>query len=131
MREVYLRAAAAWLAIVPCAILNGVLREGVLRPLLGSSIALPVSGILLMGFILLAALLFVPRLGNPGNPPPGWKVGLLWMTLTLLFETGMGVLQGASPAKLLSNYDPSGGNLWVFVVLFTGCAPQLALRLRS
>ena len=62
--KVLLKSAAVWLAIVPCAILNGALREGVLRPMLGESVALPVSGLLLMGIILLLSWLFIPRLGG-------------------------------------------------------------------
>lgn len=130
-RHVFLKAAAIWLTIVPCAILNGMLREELLRPLLGNPAALSISGILMIGLILLVALLFVPRLGSPGNPPPVWKIGLLWMVLTLLFETGIGVLQGASLSMILANYNPSDGNLRIFVVLFTVYAPQLAMRLRS
>lgn len=128
--KVLLKSAAVWLAIVPCAILNGALREGVLRPMLGESVALPVSGLLLMGIILLLSWLFIPRLGTQGHPIPAWRIGLLWFVLTVAFETGAGIAQGADLSALLHNYDMSHGNLWPLVVLFTGCAPRLALWLR-
>lgn len=128
--KVLLKSAAVWLTIVPCAILNSALREGVLRPILGETAALTVSGLLLMGIILLLSGVFIPRLDTPDHPIPVWRIGLLWVALTVVFETGLGIAQGADLSTLLRNYDMSRGNLWPLVVLFTGCAPRLALWLR-
>lgn len=128
--KVLLKSAAVWLAIVPCAILNGALREGVLCPILGETVARTVSGLLLMGIILLLSVLFIPRLHTQGDPVPVWRIGLLWVALTVAFETGLGTAQGADLSALLRNYDMSHGNLWPLVILFTGCAPRLALWLR-
>lgn len=126
-----LQSVLIWLAIVPCAILNGILREEVLRPIAGESVALFVSGLLLMGMILLLSWLFLPRLDKPGHPLPAWRIGGLWMVLTIAFECGMGLSQGADINEILRNYDMSGGNLWPLIVLFTGCAPRLVLWLRQ
>ncbi len=130
-REILWKSLLIWAAIIPLAILNGIVREAFLRPWLGPSPALLTSGILLSGLIFLMAWLFIPRLQRPGKTIPTGKIGSAWLLLTVAFETGMGLAQGASASEPLANYNPQGGNLWLFVVLFTGCAPHLACRIRG
>jgi len=53
-----------WLLIVPLAILNGALREGIIEPMIGSKYANPISGIILCILIFIVSFLFIPRLGK-------------------------------------------------------------------
>ena len=123
------KAMLIWLGIVPLAILNGILREALLGSLLGNA-ALPLSGVLLCGLILLWSLWRIPRLGV--QPDRVYRqIGLLWLAATLLFETGMGLADGSSLTELLAAYDLRTGNLWLLVVLTTGCAPWIAAHLRQ
>jgi hypothetical protein len=62
-----LKATAVWLVILVCAALNGGLREALLIPSLGKTLALVVSGTLLSIVIVALALLLVPRLGRLGT----------------------------------------------------------------
>lgn len=125
-----LRSILIWLAIIPCAILNGGVREYLFRPLLGERLALVASGVVLAGIIILLATLFIPRLGRAGSPLPVWRIGLLWVLLTVTFETLLVLSQGAGIDGVLRNYDPRNGNLWIFVVAVTLLAPRLALWIR-
>jgi len=118
-----------WLAIIPLAILNGGLRQEVLNPLLGEKIGEPLSCVLLCLIIFALCWFFISRIGQ-GTTKTYWKIGFLWIILTVLFETGFGLLLGYSFAELMKAYDITSGNLWLIVVLFTGIAPYLSAKMR-
>jgi len=119
-----------WLSIIPLAILNGALREAFLTPWLGESYAQPVSGIILCLLILIVSLVFIPRIGK-GEQKTYWKIGILWITLTIVFETIFGLAMDSSFSELLKAYDITTGNLWLLVVLFIGVAPSLTAKIKQ
>ncbi len=119
-----------WIAIIPLAILNGGLREKIIIPLIGEKFGLPLSGILLCLLIFLLCYIFIPRIGK-GISKNYWRIGLLWLLLTVAFETVFGLLSGNTLLELLRAYDITTGNLWLMVVLFTGIAPWLAAKSRK
>ncbi len=119
-----------WLSIIPLAILNGLLREKVIIPLVGVEDGLPISAILLCLLILIISLIFIPRIGI-GMEKTYWQIGLLWLLLTVTFETVFGLLQGDTILELVKTYDITSGNLWLLVVLSTGIAPWLAAKTRE
>ncbi len=122
-----LKATAVWALILILAILNGALREAVLLPALGKPWGLMLSGVLLAACIAVVALTFVPRIVRTGAVEP-WRIGLLWLVLTLVFEFGFGrLVQGRSWAELLQAYTFADGNLWPLVLLVTAVAPSLAM----
>ena len=125
-----LKSISIWLLIIPFAILNGVLRESVLNRLLGQSIALPVSGILLSLFILLISYFLIPKL-KATNSRTYCNIGLIWVVLTLIFEFGMGLSMGESFSKMLSAYNPFSGNLWLLVLMVTGVSLWLVMKIRK
>ena len=119
-----------WLAIIPLAILNGGLREMVINPLIGERCGQPLSCVLLCVFIFVLCWLSISRIGR-GTAKTYWIIGLWWIVLTILFETGFGLLTGYSFSELLKAYDITTGNLWLLVVLFTGTAPWLSAKTRK
>ncbi len=119
-----------WLAIIPLAILNGGLREKVIVPLIGEKYGLPLSGILLCLLIFILCLIFIPRIGK--IPVKNyWLIGLLWLLLSIAFETVFGLLSGNTLSELMEAYNITTGNLWSAVVLFTGIAPWLMAKTRK
>ena len=125
---IVVKAIAVWLLILVLAVLNGALREAVLRPALGKPFALVLSGILLSALILVVAFLLVPRFGQVGRAQALY-LGLLWLVLTLAFELGFGRwVQGRSWSELLRAYTFEDGNLWPLVLVVTFLAPYLAVR---
>jgi hypothetical protein len=118
-----------WLSIIPLAILNGGLRETFLTPRLGESCAQPISGLILCLLIFIVSFIFIPRIGK-GEQKMYWKIGLLWVVLTIVFETGFGLAIGNSFGKLLKAYDITTGNLWLIVVVFIGIAPWLVAKIK-
>ena len=123
----YLRVIGIWLLILLCAVLNGALRETVLLPHLPRSAAFVLSGVLLSACILGAAMLLIPRLG-PLSTAQLWRIGALWLAMTLAFEFGFGLLRGLSWQELFSAYTFRDGNIWPLVLLILCIAPRLAMR---
>lgn len=123
-----LRAAAIWLLILVCAVLNGGLREALLLPNLGKPLALVLSGILLSLCIVAVSLIFVRRLERMSDAQ-ALKLGGFWLLLTLAFEFGFGrLVQHRSWQQLLDAYTFKDGNIWPLVLVVTLFAPLLAVR---
>lgn len=121
----YIQAIITWGSIIPLAILNGVLREGVLSQL--GSLALPLSGLILCACIWGIAFIFIPRIKNCRRSDY-LVFGLIWFLLTNLFDLGVLIGQGGNALDLWKAYDMRTGNLWVWVVVSTAVAPYLAAR---
>ena len=119
-----------WLSIIPLAILNGGFRDVFLTPLLGESCAQPVSGIILILLIFIVSFIFIPRIGK-GTPKTYWKIGILWVALTIVFETILGLAIGNTLTELLKAYDITTGNLWLLIVIFTGIAPWIVAKIKQ
>ena len=118
-----------WLLIIPLAILNGGLREAFLTPRLGESCAQPISGMILIFILFIVSFIFIPRIGK-GLPKTYWKIGILWVVLTIVFETILGLAIGNTFTELLKAYDVTTGNLWLLVILFTGIMPWLVAKIK-
>jgi len=119
-----------WLAIIPLAFLNGGLREMVINPLIGEKYGQSISGVLLCIIIFAVCWLCIPRIGT-GTTKTYCIIGLWWILLTILFETGFGLLIGNTFTELLKAYDITTGNLWLLVVLFLGIAPWLSAKTKK
>lgn len=119
-----------WLAIIPIAILNGILREKIIIPLTGAKYALPLSGILLSLMIFILCYIFIPKIGK-GTRRNYMIIGLLWIILTISFESVFGLFMGNDFSELIKAYDITTGNLWLMIVLFTGVAPLVTAKTRK
>jgi hypothetical protein len=118
-----------WLSIIPLAILNGGLREAFLTPRLGETCAQPISGIILLILLFLISFILIPRIGK-GTPKTYWKIGILWVILTIVFETILGLAMGDTLTELLKAYDITTGNLWFLIILSTGIIPWLVAKIK-
>ena len=125
-----LKALIIWAGILVLAVANGVLRESVLMPSLGSAVALVLSGILLSVLIIAVAYFSLPWL-QIRRPVQFWLIGFFWLALTLVFEFSFGIWQGKSWSVLLEAYTFKGGNIWPVVLAATVLAPYIAAKLRG
>ena len=124
----YLRAIAVWLSILLLAVLNGGFREAVLFPRFGNPSAQFISGLLLIGCIVVVSYFLVPRLRARSRRQLA-GIGVLWLALTLVFEFGFGLfVQGKAWHELVAAYAFQGGNIWPMVLLVTALAPLLVGR---
>lgn len=124
------RYALAWLGLMLLAILNGTLRQALYADRLGELSAHQLStAILLLAFT--AYLWGLSTAWPIGSAGLAWRIGLLWLCLTLAFETGMVRLVGGHPwERLLHEYDLLAGRVWLLVPLWTLLGPYVAFRLR-
>ena len=119
-----------WVSLLPLAILNGGFRELYLITLVPENYAEPISGIILCLLIFLVSYIFIPRIGK-GNSETYLKMGVLWVTLTIVFETMLGLAMGSTLTELLQAYDVRTGNLWLLVVLFMGITPWTVAKIKK
>ena len=117
-----------WLSIIPLAILNGGFRQYCLEKWFSETIAGAISVVLLCLLIFIVALIFIPRLGI-AKSPTYWKMGLLWVFLTIIFETGLGLTVGMTTSEILNTYNVTTGNFWLIVVLFIAITPRLIAKI--
>lgn len=119
-----------WLAILALAVVNGLVRQKLLIPAIGSVAGLLTSGSILSGVIFLVAYAAVPGF-LPVTPRRCWTVGLAWLALTLTFELSFGLFVMHKPfVELLQAYTFKDGNLWPVVLASTLISPRLAARVR-
>ena len=125
-----LKSMLIWLSIIPLAIANGALREGLLTPLIGDKFAYPISGIILCILIFIVSFIFIPKLGK-GTKKTYLTIGLLWFFSTVIFETVLGLFEGIAFIEIINAYNITTGNLWLIVVIFTGIAPFLVAKIKK
>jgi len=126
-----LKTTTIWAAFIPIAILNGLLREKCLVPLLGQRLALPLSGISCSILFFLLTYFTLPWLG-PLKPGHYRLIGSAWLTMTVAFEFLFGRLVAHKPwGELLQAYDPTTGNLWLLVLLVIAVSPYLVASSRG
>lgn len=124
-----LKSILVWLSIIPLAILNGGLRDSFITPLIGENFSRPISGFTLCCLIFIVSFIFVPRLGN-GLKKTYIQMGILWILLTIIFETVFGLLQGNNFNEIINAYDLTTGDLWLIVVIFIGFVPYLTAKIK-
>lgn len=122
----YIQAAAIWILLIPLAILNGGLRENVLKRL--GDMALPLSGIILSLCIFAMSYLLIPKIKNCTSRDYV-MFGVLWFLLTNLFDLSMFFSEGGGFLDLLKAYDFTTGNLWILVVATASSSPYLVSKI--
>jgi len=128
---VRLSALVAWAGLIPIMIANGVARESLYGPkvgdLPGHQISTAIGVLLLFGYVWLVFPWL--RLTSPAD---GWRVGGLWVLLTVCFEFGFGrLVAGHSWSRLLQDYNLLAGRVWILFLAATALIPWLIFRVRA
>lgn len=131
MAGVLLKVTGIWLVMVVAAILNGLLRDALLTPLMGRALSLPLSGIMLSGLVLVVAYALIPFIGVMRTG--GYLMtGLFWVALTLTFEYVFGhYVAGKSWHEINEIFNLANGDLFILVIIVTVLSPWLAARFRG
>jgi hypothetical protein len=131
MSSILLKATGIWLVIVVAAILNGALREKLLVPLLGSSMALPLSGVSLAILVFVISFMFVPFI-DASESKTYIAIGFLWVVFTLSFEFIFGYfVAGKSWREVLEVFNIKKGDLFLVVLCVTAISPWFAAKIRG
>ena len=122
------RALIVWVALVPIAVANGALGEVAFAPRMSQTVAHALSSVTLSMAILILTRLTIAWM-KPAATADAWKIGLLWLALTVAFEFLAGhYLFGTPWAELQANYDVFAGQLWILVLMTTLMAPVVIGR---
>ena len=119
------RAGAVWFGIMLMAILNGAFRDVMLTPRLGDLGARAVSCLTLASVIVIVTWISLPWI-RPISTADAWRIGSMWLTMTLIFEFGAGHYVFGTPwTALLADYKILAGRLWILVLIATLAAPAM------
>ncbi len=131
MIGILLKATGIWFVIVLAAIMNGTLREKTLAPIIGSNLALPLSGVSLAIIVFVVSLIFVPFIGAP-EPKVYIAIGFFWVVLTLLFELIFGhFVAGRSWKDIMQVSNVKKGDLFLLVLCVTAVSPWFSAKVRG
>lgn len=122
-----------WLVIALLAVVDGIFRENVSLPVLGYFWAHVISGLIMCAVVLFVAWATLRR-GRPAQEWMLWLAGAIWVSLIVLLEWGIVVLEGGTFMDLLATYHPAQvleGQFISLGLLLTFCAPWLAARVLS
>jgi hypothetical protein len=119
-----------WLVILVLASLNGAVRDLIVAPRIGDTMARALSTVMLCGVILLVTWYTIRWMGTQ-NARQALAVGALWLVLTLCFEFGAGRYAGKPWPVILGDYDVTRGRIWVLVPIITFVAPYWVGRMRG
>jgi hypothetical protein len=128
---VYLRYFAAWFPIIILAFVNATIREAVYKRYVGELAAHQISTLtlgILVG-IYVWALSRHLKLQNAGQAV---GVGLMWLVMTIIFETGLGRYVLGNPwSQVLHDYNISEGRVWPLFLLWLTVSPYVFYRIKG
>jgi hypothetical protein len=120
-----MRAFDTWLVILLVAFVNGGIREALIIPRIGDATGHVISTIMLCAAILVVCWLLIGWI-DPATARDSWRIGAMWLALTLAFEFLAGHYLFGTPWRgLLADYDILRGRVWVLVLVTTALAPWL------
>lgn len=128
--SVFVKYLLLWFPMLMIAVLNGTLREFVFKKFTGELAAHQLSTVTLLLFFA-AYIWFVSTRIPLDSSVNALLIGLMWVTLTLIFEFGFGRYRGNSWETLLHDYNLVKGRLWVFIPIWVAIAPYLFYKLRN
>lgn len=121
--------AGLWFGLLVIAIANGALRELVYGPLISNLAAHQLSTFTGSSAFFLYTWLVAKR-WPLSSGAVAWKIGFMWLLMTVLFETGMVLfMQGGDISVLLHSYNIFAGQLWVLVLVTALISPFLVFSL--
>ena len=124
------KALLTWFLIVIAESIHGTLRQLFVTPMLGDLPARQL-GVLIGSAIVFTIAWATVHWINARSFAEQFRVGLLWITLMVIFEISLGAALGYSQARMLSDYNMAKGGFMGLGLLFMLFAPALAARVRK
>jgi uncharacterized membrane protein YraQ (UPF0718 family) len=125
-----IRYVLAWLPMVLFAVLNGTLRQFTYGKAMSELHAHQLSSVTLI-LIFSAYVCILSAKWPLRSLNQAIAVGLIWVALTVLFESAMGrYLSNQSWEQMLQTYDILAGSLWPLVLVAVAVLPALVFWIR-
>jgi uncharacterized membrane protein len=133
MKPFYKKAILFWFVLLILAFFNAAVREATYKPLLTpyiGSLAHQISSITGILLFFVAIYVFLKKTKADYSQKDLVFAGLLWIFMTILFETAMNVfVRQLSFQQVLQTYYFWEGETWVFVLLSLLVSPQIIFKL--
>ena len=124
-----LYAVAIWAVLAALAILNAVVREGLISPIVGDYWGHVTSTITFLSGLSVVSYFYFGRYIDHSVRELA-AIGVMWPTMTILFEFGFGhYVMGNSWDVLTADYNLLAGRVWSFVPLSMAIVPLLFGRI--
>lgn len=124
------RVMVVWLLIIIAETVHGIIRQILIAPAIGDMRARQIGVLIGSAMIFVIAWACI-RWMNAKSFAEQFRVGLIWVVLTAVFELSLGTVLGYSPERLLSEYNVADGGFLGFGMLFLLFAPALAAKVRG
>lgn len=119
-----LRPVGVWVLLAIFAVINGVFRELVIVPATGISTGHLFSTVSLITVVLIISYAYFGMVNSTEfTLSELLVVGLIWSTLTVVFEFFVAYFEGVGLSGLLAQYDVTAGRIWILVPVTLLIAP--------
>lgn len=120
----------AWIPMLGLAIANGALRQLTFGKRMSELRAHQLSTAI--GAAIIGCFMwFVIRVQPPASSRQAVTIGLVWLSLTVVFEFAMGRFLMHRPwRQLIQDYNLAAGRVWALLLLWLALAPYFFYRLR-
>jgi hypothetical protein len=126
-----IKAALIWLGIACLAVGNGLVRENIIAPKLGASVALPLSG-LMLSITVFAVTYFSFGFIGIRKPSTYFLIGAQWVLMTLAFELLFGhFVSGKSWSALFQTFNVAKGDLFTLVLVVSFLSPYAVAKIKG
>lgn len=115
-----------WLVLAGLMICNGLLRVGIFERLFPLRVSEAISAVLGVIIVISASRPFL-REERPQTMDDVYRVAGIWLILTMVFETSVGLLGGLTWRQLLAAYAVWDGAVWPLVLISVVAAPFIWL----
>lgn len=127
----YPRYFVAWFPIIILAFANATIREAVYKRYVGELAAHQIST-LSLGILVGIYVLVLSRSLKLQNSGQAVGVGLMWLVMTIIFETGLGHYVLGNPwSQVLRDYNISEGRVWPLFLLWLMVSPYVFYRIKD
>lgn len=114
-----------WFALLVVAVVNGAVRDALYKSAAGELAAHQIStltGSILFGIVIWA----MTRRWKIVSSAQAWKIGVMWVVMTVCFEFGFFHFVAGKPwSELLYAYNVFDGQVWVFLLIWVLVAPYV------
>jgi hypothetical protein len=126
-----IRYTLAWLILLVAAFVNAFLRESFYKNAFGDLHAHQLSTLTAM--VLFGVIIWgLTRLWPLASAQEAWRIGFIWLALTLAFEFLFGhFVAGQAWAKLFADYNLLAGRVWLLLLIWITIAPFVFYKIAA
>ncbi len=132
MKKFHVQSFLFWFVLLIIAIINAIIREVTYKPLLEPHIGVwahQISSLTAIMLFFIAIFLFLKNTKEDFTKKDVILAGILWIILTLIFETLMNFYRKLTTQEILETYYFWRGETWIFVLLSLIVSPLICYHL--